>query len=66
MASSSHLNKGGKGILKTKISTLNKKGVTVETITVFSNDPKRPKVVLSVQTTILEALTQPIEQEICK
>jgi len=52
MASSSHLKQGEKGKITAKISTIGKKGLTIETIEVVSNDPKRPKEVLTLQATI--------------
>lgn len=66
MASSSHLKHGEKGTLTAKVSTLNKKGLTVETIEVLSNDPKRPKVILTLQVTILENILPSLQQDICQ
>jgi hypothetical protein len=54
VASSSHLKAGEKGGITGRISTLMKKGFISETIEVVCNDPKRPKVVLTMQATILE------------
>jgi hypothetical protein len=56
MASSSHLKPGGHGSIAAKVSTQMKSGLTIETIEVESNDPKRPKVTLTLQATILENL----------
>jgi len=39
-----------------------KKGFITETIEVVSNDPNRPKVILTLQTTILENIL-PLMQE---
>ena len=66
MASSSHLKHGEKGTLTAKVSTLNKKGLTIETIEVLSNDPKRPKVILTLQATILENILPSLQQGICQ
>ncbi|MBF0560223.1 MAG: hypothetical protein HQL08_15745 [Nitrospirae bacterium] len=53
MASSSRLKPGQKGAIVARISSLNKTGLTVESVEVLSNDPKRPKIVLTLQATIL-------------
>ena len=62
MASSCRLEKGETGKLTAKISTLNKSGKVTETITVKSNDPKRPKVELTLTATVEEAFN-PFKQE---
>jgi hypothetical protein len=54
MASSSHLKHGEKGIITVRVSTAGKKGLIAETIEVVSNDPKRPKEVLTVQATVVD------------
>jgi hypothetical protein len=54
MASSSHLKPGEKGIITVKASTEGKSGLLVETAEVVSNDPKRPKVVLTLQATVVD------------
>jgi hypothetical protein len=54
LASSSHLKAGGKGGITARISTVMKKGFITEMIEVVSNDPNRPKVILTLQATILE------------
>jgi hypothetical protein len=54
VASSSHLKAGEKGGITARISTLMKKGSITETVEVVCNDPKRPKVILTLQATILE------------
>ena len=54
MANSSHLKHGEKGVLTAKIQSAGKRSNTVETIEVVSNDPKRPKVVLNLQATIVD------------
>jgi len=56
MASSSHLNPGETGVITGKLSTSMKKGLVSETIEVVSNDPKRPKLILTLQALILENL----------
>ena len=56
MASSSHLKPGEHGSIIARVATLMKNGLTRETIEVESNDPKRPKVTLSLQATIRENL----------
>jgi len=52
MASSSHLKQGERGMITAKISTVGKKGHFLETIEVLSNDPKRPKEVLTLEATV--------------
>jgi len=59
MASSSHLKSGEKGIITARVSTLMKIGLTSETIEVVSNDPKRPKVMLTLKANILENMRTP-------
>ena len=54
VASSSHLKAGEKGGITGRISTVMKKGFITETIEVVCNDPKRPRVILTMQATILE------------
>jgi hypothetical protein len=62
MASSSRLNQGETGKLTARISTLNKSGKVTEKITVKSNDPIRPKIVLTLTATVEEAFN-PLKQE---
>jgi hypothetical protein len=64
MASSSHLMPGEKSTITVKVDTLAKKGFTSETIEVISNDPKRSKVILTLQATILENILPPIPQSL--
>ena len=52
MASSSHLKPGEKGKITAKIDMRGRKGTLYKTVQVFSNDPKRPSVVLSLRATI--------------
>ncbi len=62
MASSSHLKPGEKGVITAKMSAVGKKGDIVEAIEVVSNDPKRPKEVLTLQATIVDVF-MPLEPE---
>jgi len=66
MASSSHLKPGEQGTITARMSTTGKKGPTTETVGVVSNDPKRPKVILTLRATILENLPLQQEQKVCK
>jgi hypothetical protein len=59
MASSSHLKQGEKGIISARVSTVMKSGPIQETIEIISNDPKRPKVILTLEATVLETLMPP-------
>lgn len=52
MASSSHLKPGEKGRLTATVDTRNRMGLTVKTVEVFTNDPDRPKVVLTLKADI--------------
>ncbi len=52
MASSSHLKPGEKGGITTRLETLNRAGLVVKTIEVVSNDPGRPKVILTLKAEI--------------
>ncbi len=52
MASSSRLKPGEKGAIIARVATVNKTGLVVETIEVSTNDPKRRKVILTVQAVI--------------
>jgi hypothetical protein len=52
MASSSHLKPGEKGSLTATVDTHNRMGLTVKTVEVFTNDPERPKVVLTLKADI--------------
>ena len=66
MASSSHLKQGEEGAISARVATLNKTGVITETIEVTSNDPKRPKVTLTVLATIVEKLLPANQDDIRK
>jgi hypothetical protein len=62
MASSGRLKSGEKGAITARVATTTKKGFVLETINVKSNDPKRPKVALTLQALIMEnspAVSQP-------
>jgi len=54
MASSSHLKPGQKGVLTARAETALKKGTVIETVSVLSNDPRRPKIVLTLQATVID------------
>jgi hypothetical protein len=56
MASSGRLKPGEKGTITARVATEAKKGVVIETVDVKSNDPKRPKVVLTLQALIMEPI----------
>ncbi len=58
MASSSHLKPGEKGKLTAKVDTNNRAGVIVKHVEVYTNDPARPKIVLSLKADI-KAKEQP-------
>ncbi len=61
MASSSHLKYGEKGAITARMSTAMKGGAIEETIEVVSNDPKRPKVILTLEAEVLENLLPPVK-----
>jgi hypothetical protein len=65
MASSSHLKPGEKGAITVKASTAGKSGPLTETAEVVTNDPKRPKVVLTLQATVVDFLPA-TEAPVCK
>jgi hypothetical protein len=64
MASSSHLKQGEKGTISARMSTSMKSGPIEETIEVVSNDPKRSKVILTLEATVLESLVPPSKKDI--
>jgi hypothetical protein len=66
MASSSHLKPGEQGTITARMSTTGKKGPATETLEVVSNDPKRPKVTLTLRASVLENLPLQQEQNVCK
>ena len=52
MASFSHLRTGEKGSIIAKVDTLIRKGSITDTIEVLSNDPVRPKIILTLKAYI--------------
>jgi hypothetical protein len=52
MASSDHISAGEKGKITAKIDIPGRNGILHKTIQVFSNDPKRPSVTLSLKAFI--------------
>ena len=66
MASSSHLKHGEEGAISARVATLNQTGVVTETIEVTSNDPRRPKVTLTVFGTVLEKVLPADREDIIK
>ena len=52
MASSSHLKAGEKGKITAHIDMKGRAGTLLKTVQVYSNDPKRPSVVLSLRATV--------------
>jgi hypothetical protein len=54
MAGPSRLKPGGKSSITARIAPQLKNGVMVEKIEVSSNDPKRPKITLTVQARVVE------------
>ncbi len=53
MAGSGHLKPGEKGGIVARMAALPQKGSVVEKIAVESNDPKRPKIILTLQAHII-------------
>ena len=56
MAGSGRLKPGEKGMITARVSTALKDGLTTETVEVVSNDPKRPKIVLTLKAIVLKGL----------
>ncbi len=52
MSSSDHLKPGEKGSITARINTDRRGGMTVKTIEVFTNDPDRPRLVLTLKADI--------------
>jgi len=52
MASSDHLNPGEKGKVTAKVDIKGRAGYLSKSIQIFSNDPKRPVVTLSLKANI--------------
>lgn len=63
MASSSHLKQGEKGAITARVSTAMKSGPIEETIEVMSNDPKKPKVILTLEAVVLVNLLPPVKND---
>ncbi len=49
MASSDHINPGGEGKISAKVDIRGRTGTISKSVQVFSNDPKRPTVTLSIK-----------------
>ena len=54
MASSSHLKPGEQGRIVAKVATAYRSGTLRKSIDVFTNDPKRPRVILALKVRIKE------------
>lgn len=52
MASSSHLKSGEKGSITARLDTHDRTGLIVKTVEVVSNDPERPKVILTLKAEV--------------
>jgi hypothetical protein len=52
MTGPSHLKQGEKGKIIGRIATVSRTGRAVETIEVLSNDPKRPRITLTLRAQI--------------
>lgn len=52
MASSSHLKPGEKGKISAKLDLHGKRGLVSKGISVYSNDPRRPAVVLVLKAVV--------------
>jgi hypothetical protein len=52
MASSSHLKPGEQGRLVAKVTTAYRSGILHKSIDVFTNDPKKPRVILALKALI--------------
>ncbi len=63
MASSSHLKPGEKGKLTAKVDTNHRAGVIVKHVEVYTNDPARPKIVLSLKADIKAKERPPSPQQ---
>jgi hypothetical protein len=66
MASSSHLKQGEGGVISARVATLNKSGAFTDTIEVKSNDPKRPKVILTLLGAVIEKSPPADQGNSCK
>jgi hypothetical protein len=62
VASSSHLAPDEKGMIKASVSTAGRRGLFSKRITVLSNDPKKPHVMLAIIIEVMsETLQKPLE-----
>lgn len=52
MASSSHITPGEKGKITARINTAGRVGMLHKTVDMFSNDPKRPKITMTLKADI--------------
>jgi hypothetical protein len=52
MASSSHLKPGDRGTIRASLDTRGRMGKLIRTILVFTNDPARPRVILTLKAEI--------------
>lgn len=57
MASSSHLKPGEQGRIVAKVATAYRSGVLQKSIDVFTNDPKKPRVILALKVRIKEQVS---------
>jgi hypothetical protein len=63
MAGPSRLKPGGKSSITVRVAPQLKNGVMVEKIEVSSNDPKRPKITLTVQAQVIENMLPLLQRE---
>jgi len=56
MASSSHLKPGEQGRIVAKVATAYRSGVLHKSIDVFTNDPRNPRVMLTLKVRIKEPM----------
>lgn len=62
MASSSHLKPGDRGTITAKIDIRNRIGTIFKTVEVYTNDPGKPRVVLTLQADIIESSSPAIQK----
>lgn len=53
MASSGRLGAGETGRISAKVDTTGRQGRLIKTVEVMSNDPQRPRVILTLRATVL-------------
>jgi len=63
-AGPSRLKPGEKGSIITRVETLSKSNPLEETVEVMSNDPKRPRVVLTVRANLVDILVPSPDQNL--